>query len=147
SQDTQGRRIQAADIPILLPGPRRGGIEIPQTGGGPVRHAGRLGGDGAFPDTTIHPLRRYTSDRRAQYAELQPAARGWPFEQTGAFEEGTCRYDRRDPARSGIRYVGRQPRRDNLRTRHPHVRDIPQKHAGYFGDPGYQEALTSSGDS
>ena len=72
------RRVQAAHLAVQLPGPRRRGPAAAARRRQHPRPEARHRGDGHQPDRGDRPLRRHLPGRRAQHAELHPAARARP---------------------------------------------------------------------
>ena len=83
--------------------------------------------------------RRHDPARRAQHAELRPAARGRPHRRPGAAQARHGEHGR------GVAAVGRvhrprgQRRHRALRARHPHLRDGHPLDARHLRRPGRQE--------
>ena len=67
------RRVQAAQLAVQLPGPRRRRPAHAARRGEGQRHAARHRSDGRQPDRPHRQVRRHLSGRRAQHAELHPA--------------------------------------------------------------------------
>ena len=68
-------------------------------------------------------VRRHSAGGRAQYAELQFAARSRQDSQAGAVEARYRGHHRRAAAGGGIHHERRKLRRDPVRARHPHIRN------------------------
>ena len=56
-------------------------------------------------------------------------------------KRGISGHDRGTAAVGRVHPGGRQLRRDPVRARHPHLRDLHAQHHGHLGDPGDQEAV------
>ena len=72
--DPARRRVQAADQPVRVPGPRRRGAALPRRGARPDRPAGHHRGHGAVPGRHRRRVRRHPPDRHPEHAELLAAA-------------------------------------------------------------------------
>ena len=73
--DPARRRLQAADQPVLLPGPGRRGPALPRRSARADGPAGHHRGDGAEPGRHRRRVRRHPPDRHPEHAELlAPAA-------------------------------------------------------------------------
>ena len=85
-------------------------------------------GDDAAELEDVAEVRRHPPGRRAQHAELRPAARGGPHGHPGAAQ---ARHGQHDRGVAAVRRVHRprgQPRHHALRARHPHLRDRHPQH-------------------
>ena len=71
--DPARRRLQAADQPVRVPGPRRRGAPLPRRGARADRPAGHHRGDGAEPGRHRRRVRRHPPDRHPEHAELLAA--------------------------------------------------------------------------
>ena len=90
--------------------------------------------------------RRRDPDRRAQHAELPAARRDRPLRAPGAAQARAVRDARRAADGGRVHPQGRQPQRDALRARHPHVRDRLPLHARPDGRARAQGALAPARD-
>ena len=80
------RRLQAADLALLVPGTGRAGDRDPAGGAAPVRAAVRRGGGGRLAGRARRRRRRLHPDRHPQRAELRAPEGGRPHEQAGDAE-------------------------------------------------------------
>ena len=74
-QGAARRRLQAALVALQLPGPRRGGPADAARRRRRPRPEAHHRGDGHLADRGVRQVRRHLPGRRAQHAELHPAAR------------------------------------------------------------------------
>ena len=85
------RRLQAAHLAVLLPGPRAGGAAPARRGEGGDRPADRHRADGRARPRAGPRGRRRDPDRRAQHAELHAADRGRPHGHARCCSSAGCR--------------------------------------------------------
>ena len=83
-RDAPGRRLQAAHLAVLVPGPRRRGPALPAGGEGGNGPADRHRAHGRSRRARRGGGRRRHPDRRPQHAELHAAHRGRPHRHPGA---------------------------------------------------------------
>ncbi len=140
------RRLQAAHLPLRLPGPRPGGPAAARRGQGGDGPADRHRADGHARHRRRAGGRRRDADRRAQHAELPAARRDRPLGAPGAAQAWAVLDARRAADGGRVHPQGRQPQRDAVRARHPHVRDRLPLHARPDGGAGAQGALAPAGD-
>ena len=118
------RRVQAAQLALQLPGPRRGrAADAPVRRRSPQHEAG-VGGHGHQPARADREVRAHPPGRRAQHAELHAAARARATRDAGAAEARHLGDDRRVAAVGRVHPRRRQHERDAVRARHPHVREL-----------------------
>ena len=131
--DPPRRRVQAADQPVLVPGPRRRGPALPRRGARADRPAGDHRGHGAEPGRHRRRVRRHPPDRHPEHAELLAAARRRAGRPAGD-AQARLRRDRRGMADGRrVHRQLRQPERHPVRARDPDVRDVHPKHDGPRG--------------
>ena len=140
------RRLQAAIVAVFLSGNGRGRAEAAARGRRPFQPAGDQRGHGNLADRADAALHRHLPGGRAQHAELQSAARTGQGQEAGAAQARHRGHARRAAAFRRIHHGGRKLRRDSVRARHPHFRDLHSQHAGYFGDSDHQEAVAPADD-
>src|SRR5229473_3029066 len=75
----------------------------------------------AGPCTVESETQLFETARRAQYAEFQSAHGAGAGATAGAAETRNVGHDPGVAASRGVHHVGRELRRDSLRTRYPHV--------------------------
>ena len=123
------RRIQAADLALCLPGAGRGRAQVPCRGPRAHRPAHRDRGDGPPGHRADRQIRRRAPDRRPEHAELPAAQGSGAVQEAGAPEARHLGHDQGMAHVRRVHHVRRQPRRDPLRARHPHLRDRDPEHA------------------
>ena len=92
--DHPRRCVQAADEPVLVPGPRRRGPALPGRGPRADRPAGDHRGDGAEPGRHRRRVRRHPPGRHPEHAELLAPHRGRPGRPAGDAQARLRRHDR-----------------------------------------------------
>ena len=132
----RGGAYKPRTSPVRLPGPGPGGPAAARRGQGRDRAADRHRADGHARPRCRAGGRRRHPDRRAQHAELPAAGRGRPLRASRAAQARAVRDARRAADGGGVHPQGRQPQRDALRARHPHVRDRLPLHARPDGRAG-----------
>ena len=144
--DPARRRVQAAYLAVLVPGP--GGARARDPRGMPARHRSavrrrgrrRLAGAEGRGDRRLHP------HRHAQRAELRAAEGGRAHEQARD-AEARPRHDDRGVAAGGrVHRAARQLRDHPVRARHPHVRAVHAQHAGPGRHGGRPARVPPPGD-
>ncbi len=88
---------------------------------------------------------RPAADRRAQHAELRSAARGRQDRSPDLAQARHGGVDRRAAVVRGVHPLRRQPQRDPVRARDPHVRDGDAQHARSLRDPRDSRAHALAG--
>ena len=139
-QDPARRRVQAAQLALQLPGPRRGGPAHAARRRRSAQPEARLRGHGHQPDRADREVRGHPAGRRAQHAELHAAARARTHAHADHAQARHLRDDRGMAAVGRIHPRRRQHERDALRARHPHLRELHAQHARHLGHPGGPQA-------
>ncbi|CAA9302281.1 MAG: 2-keto-3-deoxy-D-arabino-heptulosonate-7-phosphate synthase I beta, partial [uncultured Gemmatimonadetes bacterium] len=138
SHDAAGRRLQAAQLALRLPGARRDGAANACRSARGDWASGGHGGDGHAPGGAGGRVRGRAPDRRPQHAELRPSLRSGPRAAPGAAQARPFR-DGGGAADGGrVHHGAGEPRRDPVRAGDPHLRDGHPQHAGRGGDPRAQ---------
>ncbi len=142
----RARRVQAAQLPLLVPGHGRRGAGAAGRGARRGRSADHHRGDVHRAGAARLQIRGCPADRRAQHAEL-PAAPGG-----GTHAHPDHAQARADEHHSGMAVVVRlHPERrqspgDAVRARHPHLRDGHAQHLRHQRHPA-DERPDASADS
>ena len=139
------RRLQAAHVPVRLPGAGRGRAEDPGRGPRGDRAAGGDRGDRPARRGPGLQLRRHAPGRHPQHAELRAAPGGRLGGQAGAAQARVQRHDRGMADGRGVHRPARQPRHRAVRAGHPHVREGHPQHAGHQRGPGRAAAVPPAG--
>ena len=106
------------------------GAALPGRGARADRAAGHHRGDGAEPGRHRRRVRGHPPDRHPQHAELLAAARLRAGRPAGHAQARLRGDDRGMADGRRVHRQLRQPERDPVRARHPHVRDVHPEHAG-----------------
>ena len=144
--DPPGRRLQAPDLALQLPGPGGGGAEAPEEGPRADGAAHRDGGRESRRRGPRRGLRRHPPDRRAQRPEFRAPEEGGPGAQARPAQAGDDDDDRGAPHVGRVHPLRGQQPGHPLRAGDPHLRDGHAKHPGSLGRRRPQGAHPPPGD-
>ncbi len=133
-----GRRLQAAQQPLLLPGHGTGRAGHPGARAREDRRRRRHGADGHGKRRRGGGGGRRDPDRRPQHAELQPPQARCQGGQAGAAEARPVGHAGGMADGGRVRHGRRQLQRDPVRARRAHLLRPQPQHARPVGDPAGQ---------